>query len=174
MDVSSSLNRSDSNMKFTPEIREASTWNIIMVIFGMLGVGATATANHQQCFFCFSKEFLERVRHVFIYRSYIRRNCLCQSVQMISKAEKHIKSRKRRRKLVIGLMNTMILLRGCRPVSWTLSHDEPIFHGSWEFLGWRFQWKAYFSNLLSVCFFHLPAMLESPECRRGMQAATFF
>ncbi len=67
LDASFSLSSSDSNMKFKLEIREAYTWNIIMVIFGMLGVGATATANHQQCFFCFSKEFLERVRLIYIY-----------------------------------------------------------------------------------------------------------
>ena len=39
LDVSFSFGSSDSNMKLKREIREAYTWNILMVIFSILGSG---------------------------------------------------------------------------------------------------------------------------------------
>lgn len=45
LDVSFSFGSSDSNMKLKREIHEAYTWNIIMVIFGMLGVGPQPITN---------------------------------------------------------------------------------------------------------------------------------
>lgn len=155
LDVSFSFGSSDSNMKLKREIHEAYTWNIIMVIFGMLGSGGPQPITNS--FFCFARNFLGfdwdrcyTTRNWFIYICrYVHKNDL-QGWNIISKTQNGWQA-----------CNLNI-------VSW-----YPNFPWFLGVLGMDAFMETSFSNLLSLCFFRLPAMLESSECRFGVQAATF-
>lgn len=90
--------------------------------------------------------------------------------KMIYKAEISYQRPKTPARLVVGLMNTMIPLIGWQAWNLNIVSWYPNFPWFLGVLGMDAFMETYFSNLLSLCFFDLPAMLESSECRFGVQS----